>query len=125
MAVSDTSTSSSLPSRLLPAGTAVTVAGVHAGLWLSAPIIAAILTITEAMLAVMVIVTALYAPKRVSDRAFRILPWTTPPSPPAEPLASATTPQQVAAAAPPRSSGSTDNLCRPDCHPVSFPTDTS
>ncbi|MBA2897752.1 hypothetical protein [Nonomuraea soli] len=95
MAVSDTSTSSSLPSRLLPAGTAITVAGVHASLWLSAPVIAAILTIAEAVLAVMVIVTALYAPERVSDRAFRMLPWTTPP---AEPLASATAPQQIPAA---------------------------
>lgn len=65
---------------LLPgtrAGTALTLAGVHAGLWLKAPGMAMIITMLEAALAVAVVATALYASKTISDRAFRLLPWTT------------------------------------------------
>ncbi|MER6946511.1 hypothetical protein ABT294_21005 [Nonomuraea sp. NPDC000554] len=54
----------------------MTMAGVHTGLWLSAPTLAVILTLLEALLTVVVIVTALYAPEPISDRAFRMLPWT-------------------------------------------------
>jgi hypothetical protein len=68
----------SLSRRLLPASTFCTVAGVHAGLWLAAPTVAGLLLVTEAVLVVVVVVTALYAPERISDRAFRMLPWTTP-----------------------------------------------
>ncbi|MFG1620168.1 hypothetical protein ACGFI3_46105 [Nonomuraea wenchangensis] len=54
------------------------MAGVHAGLWLTVPYLAAILVLVEAALAVVVVVTALYAAEPISKRAFRMLPWTTP-----------------------------------------------
>lgn len=58
-------------------GAVLTVAAVHTGVWLSAPTLAVVLTLLEASLTVMIIVTALYAPDSISDRAFRMLPWTT------------------------------------------------
>ncbi|MEO3856666.1 hypothetical protein [Acrocarpospora sp. B8E8] len=60
------------------AGTAWTLAGVHAGLWWNAPALAVILTVLEAALALVIVTTALYASKTISDRAFLMLPWTIP-----------------------------------------------
>ncbi|MEU6745148.1 hypothetical protein ABZ914_02855 [Spirillospora sp. NPDC046719] len=60
-------------------GAATTVASAHAALWLAAPWLAITLTLLEAALTVTVVLTALYAPTAISDRAFRMLPWTTPP----------------------------------------------
>ncbi|MDF5751755.1 hypothetical protein [Spongiactinospora sp. TRM90649] len=57
-------------------GALLTVAGVHTALWAGAPGLAAALTLLEAALAATVVLTALYAPERLSDRAFRMLPWT-------------------------------------------------
>ncbi|MGW5638893.1 hypothetical protein [Streptomyces sp. NPDC003832] len=54
---------------------------VHAGLWLTVPVLALILTVLEAALTATVVLTALYGPESNSDRAFRMLPWTTPPTP--------------------------------------------
>ncbi|MFF4242814.1 hypothetical protein ACFYYL_43735 [Actinomadura geliboluensis] len=62
-------------------GAAITVAGAHAGLWFAAPWLAITLTLLEAALTTVVVLTALYANTTISDRAFRMLPWTTPPSP--------------------------------------------
>lgn len=55
-----------------------TFAGAHAALWLAAPGPAIALTLLEAALTTTVVLTALYAPDPISDRAFRMLPWTTP-----------------------------------------------
>ena len=62
-------------------GTAATATGVHAGLWLIATPVAIALTSLEATLATIVILTALYASPLLSERAFRMLPWTRQPSP--------------------------------------------
>ena len=51
-------------------------AGTHAALWLTVPHLAATLTLLEAALPIAVILTALYAPKEYSNRAFQILAWT-------------------------------------------------
>ena len=61
-------------------GTAVGATGVHAGLWLVAAPVAIALTSLEAVLAATVILTALYASPLLSERAFRMLPWTRQPS---------------------------------------------
>ncbi|MFF7250150.1 hypothetical protein ACFZBU_40450 [Embleya sp. NPDC008237] len=68
------------PTTAAAAGTTCTVAGAHATLWLTAPTAAMVLTVPEAALAVTVVLTALYAPDRLSDRAFRLLPWASPAS---------------------------------------------
>ncbi|GAB3977756.1 hypothetical protein GCM10029978_068440 [Actinoallomurus acanthiterrae] len=60
------------------------------GLWLTAPALAALVTVLEAALTITVILTALYAPKRISDRAFRMLPWTA--STPTRPRSTGRTP---------------------------------
>jgi hypothetical protein len=57
----------------------LTMGATHTALWLVAPALAASLTMLEAILTVTVILTALYAPVPISDRAFRMLPWTTLP----------------------------------------------
>jgi hypothetical protein len=57
-------------------GTATAAAGVHAGLWLIATPVAIALTSLEAALGTIVILTALYASSLLSERAFRMLPWT-------------------------------------------------
>ena len=61
--------------------TTAAATGVHAGLWLIATPVAIALTSLEATLATIVILTALYASPLLSERAFRILPWTRQPSP--------------------------------------------
>lgn len=48
----------------------------HAALWLAASPTGAILTSLEALVAASIILTALYASPTLSDRAFRMLPWT-------------------------------------------------
>jgi hypothetical protein len=60
-------------------GTAVTVAGIDTGLGLAAPWLGAALTAIQAVLGAVVVLTALYGRGELSDRAFRMLPWTTPP----------------------------------------------
>jgi hypothetical protein len=60
---------------LVQFGTVTAATGIQVGLWLAAPPIAVALTCLEAILIMIVIVTALYASQRLSDRAFRILPW--------------------------------------------------
>ncbi|MFF7764149.1 hypothetical protein [Streptomyces griseorubiginosus] len=77
-----------MPAERFPARqTATTVkagfaaAAVHAGLWLTIPVLAVILTMLEAALTATVVLTALYGPNSNSDRAFRMLPWATPPTP--------------------------------------------
>ncbi|MDN3354925.1 hypothetical protein [Actinomadura sp. DC4] len=55
-----------------------TVGLMHTGMWLTAPTLAVVITLLEAVLTVTVVVTALYAPPRASTRAFRLLPWTAP-----------------------------------------------
>ncbi|MFB8760686.1 hypothetical protein [Streptomyces nigra] len=62
------------------AGVAAAAVAAHAGLWLALPVLAAILTMLEAALTATVVLTALYGPEPNSDRAFRMLPWTTPPT---------------------------------------------
>lgn len=64
--------------RLMRRAPAVT--GVHAGLWLIATPVAIALTSLEAVLAATVILTALFASPLLSERAFRMLPWTRQPS---------------------------------------------
>lgn len=59
---------------------ATTVAGAHAALWLTAPWLAIALTLLEAALTTTVVLTALYATTTISDRAFRMLPWTIKPT---------------------------------------------
>jgi hypothetical protein len=55
-------------------GTAWTIAGLLPfGIWWTAPTLAALLAVVDAALIATVILTALYAPKRISDRAFRML----------------------------------------------------
>jgi hypothetical protein len=61
-------------------GMGVAATGVHAGLWLIATPVAIALTSLEAVLAATVILTALYASPLLSERAFRMLPWTRQPS---------------------------------------------
>ena len=56
---------------------ALGVAGIRGTLWLTPLHLGEDLVIIEVALAIMVILTALYAPRRFSDRAFRMLPWTT------------------------------------------------
>lgn len=65
---------------MITASAATTIAGAHAALWLTVPWLAITLTLLEAALTTTVVLTALYARTTVSDRAFRMLPWTTPPS---------------------------------------------
>jgi hypothetical protein len=61
-------------------GAAWTIAGLMPfGVWWTAPTLAALLAVVEAALIATVVLTALYAPKHISDRAFRMLPRTTPP----------------------------------------------
>jgi hypothetical protein len=64
--------------RTIRPGAAITVTTMHATLWLAAPQVAEALTGIETLFAAAVIVTALYASQTLSDRAFRMLPWTTP-----------------------------------------------
>lgn len=54
-----------------------TLAGVHAGLWLTASTPTLLLVAVEAALTTAVVATALYAPRHISERAFRLLPWAT------------------------------------------------
>jgi hypothetical protein len=54
------------------------MAGVHAGLWLTTPPAVIALVSLEAVLVTMVIITALFASPHFSDRAYRMLPWTSP-----------------------------------------------
>jgi hypothetical protein len=61
-------------------GAAAAAAGAHAWLWLIATPVAIALTSLEAALAATVILTALYASPLLSERAFRMLPWTRQPS---------------------------------------------
>ena len=56
---------------------ATTAVTLHAALWLAASPTAAILISLEALIAAAVILTALYASPTLSDRAYRMLPWTT------------------------------------------------
>lgn len=53
-------------------------AGAHAGMWLAAPVLATICMMLEVALTATVVLTALFAPEPISDRAFRMLPWTKP-----------------------------------------------
>ena len=53
-----------------------TAVGTHAALWLTIPSLAGIITILEAALAVLIFLTALFAPQKYSDRAFRMLVFT-------------------------------------------------
>jgi hypothetical protein len=48
------------------------------GIWWTASTLAVLLAAVEAALIATVVLTALYAPKRISDRAFRMLPRSTP-----------------------------------------------
>jgi hypothetical protein len=57
-------------------GTTAAATGAHAGLWLIATPVAVALTSLEATLATIVVLTALYASPLLSERAFRMLPWT-------------------------------------------------
>ncbi|MGW3351392.1 hypothetical protein ACWDA3_49530 [Nonomuraea rubra] len=50
----------------------------HTGLWPHGPILAMILILLETTSVITIIATALYAPETISDRAFRMLPWTKP-----------------------------------------------
>jgi hypothetical protein len=50
--------------------------GTQAALWLTASYLAMAFSILEAVLAITVILTALYAPDKYSIRAFKLLPWT-------------------------------------------------
>ncbi len=50
--------------------------GTHAGLWLTNPRLAGNITALEAALAMIVFLTALFAPQKYSDRAFRMLVFT-------------------------------------------------
>jgi hypothetical protein len=52
---------------------AVGATGIHAGLWLIAPLVAIGLTSLEVVVVVTVILTALYASPLLSERAFRML----------------------------------------------------
>jgi hypothetical protein len=54
-----------------------TLAGVHAGLWLTAATPTLLIIALEATLTTAVVATALYAPQHISERAFRLLPWAT------------------------------------------------
>jgi hypothetical protein len=58
------------------AGVAAGAIGTHAALWLTIPSLAGIITILEAALAMLVFLTALFAPQKYSDRAFRMLVFT-------------------------------------------------
>lgn len=59
-------------------GMTASAAGLHAGLWLTERSAAFTLMVVEAALTIIVILTALHVPTKISDRAFRLLPWTTP-----------------------------------------------
>lgn len=61
-------------------GAVAAATGVHAGVWLIAAPVAIALTSLEATLAAIVVLTALYASPLLSERAFRMLPWTREPS---------------------------------------------
>lgn len=61
-------------------GTVTAATGVQLGLWFAESPIAIALVCLEAILITAVIVTALYASQRLSDRAFRVLPWIKQPS---------------------------------------------
>ena len=50
--------------------------GTQAALWLYAPYLAIAVAGLEAVLAILVVLTALYANETQSARAFRLLPWT-------------------------------------------------
>ena len=50
--------------------------GTQTALWLTAPYLAMAFSILEAVLAIAVILTALYARDKYSIRAFKLLPWT-------------------------------------------------
>ena len=66
-------------SALARLGTSTVFTGVHAALWLEAtPVCIAIVSV-EVAVAVTIILTALFACEDLSDRAFRMLPWATPP----------------------------------------------
>jgi hypothetical protein len=60
-------------------GTSTAFTGIHAALWIEAAPVCIGLMCIEAALAVTIILTALFARDDLSDRAFRMLPWTTPP----------------------------------------------
>ena len=50
--------------------------GTQTALWLTSPYLALAFSMLEAVLAITVILTALYAPDKYSIRAFKLLPWT-------------------------------------------------
>lgn len=56
-------------------GTVTAATGIQVGLWFANSPIAIALICLEAVLITAVVVTALYASQRLSDRAFRVLPW--------------------------------------------------
>lgn len=58
-------------------GATTAATSIHVALWLIASHAAVALTSLEALIASAVILTALYAPTTLSERAFRMLPWTT------------------------------------------------
>ena len=53
------------------------VLGIHMAVWATIPQLGFTMIGIGAALAMTVILTALYAPQKFSDRAFRLLPWTT------------------------------------------------
>jgi hypothetical protein len=55
------------------------VVGAHVGFCAVAPELTLAIAIIELALAAMVIITALYAPVPLSDRAFRMIPWASDP----------------------------------------------
>jgi len=70
--------SSPRPHRPVRVGAPTAAVGIHAGLWLIAAPVAVALVVLEAALATTVILTALFASPHFSERAFRLLPYTTP-----------------------------------------------
>lgn len=64
-------------SRGVPFGLATTILAVPTGVALINPALAAILASAELALLLTVLLTAVYAPELISERAFRLLRWMT------------------------------------------------
>jgi hypothetical protein len=81
--VCDSSSSASSKSHgftLAKLGTSTALTGIHTALWVEATPVCITLVCLEAALAVTIILTALFAKEDLSERAFRLLPWASPPA---------------------------------------------
>lgn len=68
---------SSLPGRRVSFGLATTIVAVPTGIALANPMLATVLASAELALLLTVLLTAVFAPAAISERAFRLLRWMT------------------------------------------------